>query len=150
MTPDQLQALTWLACETRKETHGAAPWDKPGTHALIERHCGSWGFNLAVEHVLAHARDPKARTPAVIVGPMPHTTPERGHRHPVKAGSPDECPTHQGQPTDNCSGCTADRLARTPGNPANHPDLDGLTGRELFAQVRQELDLRNALERRPA
>lgn len=107
MTPDQITWLTWGAIETRKETHGCGTWDHPGTRQAITQHCGTWGLAAATEHVLAHARDPKARTPFAIKGNAPHTTPERGIRYPAKAGSPDECRTHAGEWADNCRACRA-------------------------------------------
>lgn len=73
-----------------------------------------------------------------------------GHKHPMRAGDPDECREHRGQHRDHCSGCAADRLVQhesTPPRvpPAGDSTYDGLTGRELFDVKRQELDLRHAL-----
>lgn len=66
MTPEQIQWLTWGAIQHRPK--GAPKWDEPGTHKAITDHCGSWGLEIATEHVLAHARDEKARTPFAIKG----------------------------------------------------------------------------------
>ena len=115
MTPDQIRWLTWGAMETRRETHGCAPWDEPGTHKAIAELCGTWGLNAATEHVLAHARDPKARTPYATKGTAPTATaPTHGAKYPAKAGSPDECRLHLGQYAATCSGCAADRLVGDP------------------------------------
>lgn len=76
-----------------------------------------------------------------------------GHKHPMRAGDPDECRTHRGQHRDHCSGCAADRLTRDPTPPRVPPPGDvidedtgrKITGRELWDIKRQELDLRHAL-----
>jgi hypothetical protein len=82
MTPDQIRWLTWGAIQHRPK--GAPKWDEPGTAKAIADHCGTWGLEIATEHVLAHARDPKARTPFAIKGPQPHTEPEKGPPRPPK------------------------------------------------------------------
>ena len=107
MTPDQINWLTWGAVQHRP--HGAPKWDEPGTKKAITDHCRSWDFATATEHVLAHARDPKARTPFAIKGNPPHTEPVRGARFPAKPGV--DCPTHPGEWADTCRACAADRLA---------------------------------------
>ncbi len=108
MTPAQLQWLTWGAIQHRPP--GAPKWDEPGTAKAIADHCGSWGLAIATEHVLAHARDPKAKTPFVIKGPTPHTEPTKGIRQPAKAGE-NECRVHPGEYAGSCRACAADRLA---------------------------------------
>lgn len=153
LTPDQHQALTWLACETRRTTHGCGDWDKPGTHKAIGDICGTWTFATALDHVIAHARDPKARTPFAMRGTKPNLEPTSSHKHPMRAGDPDECRLHRGQHRDHCSGCAADRLTHDPTPPRVPPPGDvidedtgrKITGRELFDIKRQELDLRHAL-----
>lgn len=131
MTPDQIRWLTWGAIQHRPT--GAPKWDEPGTHKAITDHCGSWGFALATEHVLAHARDPKARTPFAIKGNPPHTEPGRGARFPARAGV-DECRTHPGEHADNCRSCAADRLAgmeTTAARPTPKPDPETVSARVL-------------------
>lgn len=118
MTPDQIRWLTWGAIQHRP--HGAPKWDEPGTAKAIADHCASWDLVIATEHVLAHARDPKARTPFAIKGNPPHTEPQRSPRFPAKAGE-DECRIHRGEHASACRGCAADRLAgerHEPSNPA--------------------------------
>lgn len=85
MTPDQIRWLTWGAIQHRP--HGAPKWDEPGTNKAITDHCGSWGLDIATDHVLAHARDPKARTPFAIKGNKPHTGPKAAPARPLR---PDE------------------------------------------------------------
>ena len=159
LTADQLQALTWLACETRRTTIGAAEWDKPGTHKAITDICGTWGFVTAVDHVIAHARDSKARTPYAMRGTKPNPEPTNRRPHPLRANDPEECRTHAGQHRDHCGPCASEAApeptygidpmdADTNGlgdDEATHA-YDGLTGREFFAVRRQEMHLRNALE----
>ncbi len=82
MTPDQIRWLTWGAIQHRPS--GSPKWDEPGTHKAITDHCVSWGLEVATEHVLAHARDAKARTPFAIKGPTPHTEPTKGAARPLK------------------------------------------------------------------
>lgn len=108
MTPDQINWLTWGAVQHRPRH--ATKWDEPGTRKAITEHCGSWGLEIATEHVLAHARDPKAKTPFVIKGNPPHTEPAKGVRQPAKAGD-DECRLHRGEYADSCRACAADALA---------------------------------------
>lgn len=107
MTPDQIRWLTWGAIQHRPK--GAPKWDEPGTAKAIADHCGTWGLEIATEHVLAHARDPKARTPFAIKGNAPHTEPGKGVRFPAKPG--DDCPTHPGEWSTSCRACAADALA---------------------------------------
>lgn len=108
MTPEQIRWLTWGA--TQHRPHGAPKWDEPGTHKAITDHCRSWDFAAATQHVLAHARDPKARTPFAIKGNPPHTEPERsGTRWPAKAES--ECRVHPGEWAYTCRACASDLLA---------------------------------------
>jgi hypothetical protein len=131
MTPDQINWLTWGAIQHRP--HGASKWDEPGTHKAISDHCGSWGIDIATQHVLAHARDPKARTPFAIKGPTPHTEPTKGPRQPAKAGV-DECRQHRGEYATACRACAAEQYT----HPAD-PVLDDPTctaGRELLAEIR--------------
>jgi hypothetical protein len=118
MTPDQIRWLTWGAIQHRPP--GAPRWDEPGTHKAIADHCGTWGLDIATEHVLAHARDEKARTPFAIKGPQPHTEPSAGPRFP--AGKGQECELHKGEWAGGCRACAADKLAaddeaRTPARP---------------------------------
>ena len=96
MTPEQISWLTWGA--VRQRPHGAPKWDEPGTRVLIEKHCGTWAFEVATEHVLAHARDPKARTPAAIRGAAPSST---------TTGMPMRSPI-----SSNCAGAMATKRAR--------------------------------------
>lgn len=86
MTPDQIRWLTWGAIQHRPS--GAPRWDEPGTQKAIADHCGTWGLEIATDHVLAHARDPKARTPFAIKGPTPHTEPSK---QPARPPKPAEC-----------------------------------------------------------
>lgn len=108
MTPDQIRWLTWGAIQHRPS--GAPKWDEPGTHKAISDHCGTWGLEVATEHVLAHARDAKARTPFAIKGNKPHTEPTAGPRFPARAGV-DECRYHRGEYEAACRACAADKLA---------------------------------------
>lgn len=108
MTPDQIRWLTWGAIQHRPR--GASRWDEPGTARAIADHCGTWGLEIATEHVLAHARDAKAKTPFAIKGNPPHTEPARAVRQPAKAGG-DECRVHPGEYAGACRACAADRLA---------------------------------------
>lgn len=111
MTPDQIRWLTWGAIQHRP--HGAPKWDEPGTHKAIVDHCGSWGLEVATEHVLAHARDAKARTPFAIKGNKPNHEPGSGVRYPATKGE-DECELHKGEWAGSCRACAADRLAKDP------------------------------------
>lgn len=108
MTPDEMRWLTWGAIQHRPR--GARRWDEPGTAKAIADHCGSWSLSIATEHVLAHARDPKAETPFVIKGNAPHTEPTKSVRQPAKAGG-GECRVHPGEYANSCRACAADRLA---------------------------------------
>lgn len=108
MTPDQINWLTWGAVQHRPS--GAPKWDEPGTHKAITEHCGAWGIDVATQHVLAHARDAKARTPFAIKGNPPHTEPSKAARQPAKPGA-DECRAHAGEWATSCRSCAADRLA---------------------------------------
>lgn len=112
LTHNQLQALTWHACETRRTTPDCGPWDAPGTHKAISEICGTWTYNTAHDHVTAHARDPKARTPYAMRGSRPNLEAASSHKYPMRAGDPNECRTHRGQHVDHCSGCAADQKAR--------------------------------------
>ena len=132
MTPDQIRWLTWGAIQHRPS--GAPRWDEPGTHKAITDHCGSWGFALATEHVLAHARDPKARTPFAIKGNPPHTSPERMTARPPK---PHEACRDCGRHVD---GCLCDSPAT---RPIPKPDPEQVTARVLELK-------RNVLPLRPA
>ena len=107
MTPDQINWLTWGAIQHRP--HGAPKWDEAGTRALIERCCGSWSLDVATLHVLAHARDPKAKTPGVITGTAPSAEPQKTPRYPPKAA--DECATHPGEWLDACRICAGPKAA---------------------------------------
>ncbi len=109
MTPDQIRWLTWGAIQHRPS--GAPKWDELGTIKAITDHCGSWGIEIATEHVLAHARDRDARTPAAITRSfVPDTTPKRSTRFPARAGV-DECRIHPGEHAGACRACAADSLA---------------------------------------
>lgn len=143
MTPEEIRWLTWGAIHHRP--HGAPRWDEPGTAKAITDHCGSWQLDVATQHVLAHARDPKAKTPFAIKGNAPHTEPQRTPRHPPRAGADQECRAHLGEYVDSCRGCASDQLALVDDPAPDPPDLDGLTGRERFRIARDELDLRHAL-----
>ena len=114
MTPEQINWLTWGAVQHRP--NGAPKWDEPGTHKAITDHCGPWGLEVATDHVLAHARDPKARTPFAIKGNPPHTEPKHAPRQPAKAGA-DECRSHPGEWAVSCRSCAADRLANDQPSP---------------------------------
>lgn len=138
MNPDQIRWLTWGA--TQHRPHGAPRWDEAGTHAAIVECCASWDFAAATEHVLAHARDPKARTPFAIKGPKPHTDPTRAGRQPAKAGG-DECQIHAGEYADSCRGCAADALvgddAQPPRRVVHHTSTDPTPG---YLSARQALE----------
>ena len=84
MTPEQLRWLTWGAIQHRPA--GAPRWDEPGTAKAIADHCGTWTLEVATEHVLAHARDPKARTPFAIKGHAPSHDAQRAPRFPARRG----------------------------------------------------------------
>ena len=113
MTPDQINWLTWGAIQHRP--HNAPTWDVAGTRALIERCCGNWSLDVATLHVLAHARDPKAKTPGVITGTAPSTEPQKTPRYPPKRDQ--ECPGHPGEWPDSCRICRAPVVAdETPGD----------------------------------
>jgi hypothetical protein len=86
MTPDQIRWLTWGAIQHRPK--GAPRWDEPGTHKAITDHCGTWGLDVATDHVLAHARDPKARTPFAIKGNRPAAGVDKPVARPPK---PSDC-----------------------------------------------------------
>ena len=139
MTPDQIRWLTWGAIQHRP--HGATKWDEPGTAKAIADHCRSWDLAVATEHVLAHARDPKARTPFAIKGPAPHTEAPKGTRYPAKAGT--DCRLHPGEWAETCRACAADRLAgestHTPGRmttptPTYHQARAALRGGETTGE----------------
>lgn len=118
MTPEQIRWLAWGATQHRPS--GAQKWDEPGTVTAITSHCGSWGIDVATEHVLAHARDPKARTPAAITRSFtPDTTPQRSLRFPARAGV-DECRIHPGEHASGCRACAADSLAGDRPEPRPH------------------------------
>jgi len=120
MTPEEIRWLTWGAIHHRP--HGAPRWDEPGTAKAIADHCGTWQLDTATAHVLAHARDPKARTPYAIRGTAPSASePTRGVRYPAKAGSPDECPLHPGEWVNSCRACNGDRLAGDQSQPTRAP-----------------------------
>lgn len=110
MTPEQINWLTWGAVQHRP--HGAPKWDEPGTHKAIADHCGTWGIDVATQHVLAHARDPKARTPFAIKGNAPHTEPAKSAPRPLK---PDEacrnCGGVRHQPNPECDARPAPKTA---------------------------------------
>lgn len=151
LTTDQLANITWVLCETRRTTYGCAPWDSAGTRKAVSDIMGSWAYATALDHGLAHARDPKARTPFAMKGTAPTLAPLDRHPHPLRAGDPDECRTHKGQHVSHCSGCSADDLGPRDDDlgPPLPADMDGLTGLEKFRQARAALDLRMALEARP-
>jgi hypothetical protein len=131
MTPDQIKWLTWGAIQHRPS--GAPKWDEPGTHKAITDHCGSWGLDIATDHVLAHARDAKARTPFAIKGNKPHTDPSGGPRFP--AGEGDECSFHRGEWATSCRSCAADRLAGD--NPTGRPTTPA-PPTDAYLQARKE------------
>lgn len=129
---DEQRWLVWGAIAHRPT--GAPRWDEPGTAKAIADVCGTWTLAVATEHVLAHARDPKAKTPFAIKGPMPHTQPQREHRHPAVAGSPDECRHHPGEHADHCRSCAGDRLAGEPATSARRGE--GVPPPEGWQQAR--------------
>lgn len=140
LTLNQLQALTWHACETRRTTDGCGPWDPPGTHKAIQEICGTWTYNTAHDHVTAHARDPKARTPYAMRGTRPNLEAASSHKYPMRAGDPDECRSHRGQHRDHCSGCAADKLVQHPSTPPRVPPPgDTPPAAESIANIRAAL-----------
>jgi hypothetical protein len=110
VTPDQIRWLTWGAIQHRPS--GAPRWDEPGTHKAITDHCGTWGLEIATDHVLAHARDPKARTPFAIKGNKPNVDIPHAPRFPPRTG--EECRYHRGEYANACRACRADELAGEP------------------------------------
>ena len=66
-----------------------------------------------------------------------------GHKHPMRAGDPDECRSHRGQHRDHCSGCRADSLV---GDSTPTPQRQRTGPTEAWKVARQELDLKHALE----
>jgi hypothetical protein len=113
MTPDELKWLTWGAIQHRP--HGAPRWDAAGTAKAIADHCGNWGLDVATAHVLAHARDPKAKTPFAIKGNAPSTPLERGTWRPPT--SEEACRDHPGEHATHCRMHAADRKAGVPHTP---------------------------------
>lgn len=118
-TDRDLQALAYLA--TRHRPHGAPRWDQAGTYTIIASHCANWDVDVATSHVLAHARDPKALTPAAIRGRFtPDNEPElTGPPRPPRREQ--ECRVHAGQHAHNCPGCAADNLVQHPSTPPRVP-----------------------------
>lgn len=107
MNDQEIRWLAWGATVLRP--HGAPKWDEPGTLKAIRDVCGTWDLNTAIEHVLAHARDPKARTPMAIRGTAPlSTAPERAAYQPPKAT--DACLVHPGEWTGSCRICRGPRV----------------------------------------
>lgn len=136
MTPDEIKWLTWGALQVRPS--GSTKWDATGTATIIAEHCGSWSLAMALEHVIAHARDPEAKTPGRIrQNWAPDTTPQKT---PMKPPKPEDmCPVHGGW-LNSCSGCAADKLA---GDPT--PDLDRhqtVSVAKYADQIRAELSER--------
>lgn len=135
MTPAQIEWLTWGAVQHRP--HGAPRWDEPGTFAAIREHCGSWDLAIATEHVLAHARDPKARTPFAIKGNPPHNTPQRTQQRPARAG--EDCLSHPGEWADHCRACAADALVGDESLPPRHVVREQSTPpTDAYRQARNE------------
>ncbi len=119
MNDEQIRWLTWGAIQLRPP--GSPKWDEPGVIKAIRERCGSWELATAIEHVVAHARDPKAKTPFAMKGPAPHieaTKPTHSPPKPQDAG-----PVHGGH-LNSCGGCASDRLAGTPTKPPRHDALD--------------------------
>lgn len=107
MNEQEIRWLTWGATQMRP--HGAPKWDEPGTLKAISDHCGTWDLGTATEHVLAHARDPKARTPLAIRGTAPlSTAPERLPYSPPK--SENACVVHPGEWVGSCRICRGPRV----------------------------------------
>lgn len=138
MTPGQIRWLTWGAIQHRPS--GAPKWDEPGTHKAITDHCGSWGLEIATQHVLAHARDTKARTPFAIKGNAPHNEPGGGVRLPPRPGVDEECRYHRGEYAESCRACQADRLV---GDPPPDEWRDIATPEQVAAHVAHLRTLRD-------
>lgn len=102
MTPNEIKWLTWGARHHRPA--GAPQWDEQGTLKAITDCCGTWDLATATEHVLAHARDPQAKTPFAIRGAAPSsTTPERAAYYPPKPA--ESCRVHPGEWVGSCRIC---------------------------------------------
>ncbi len=138
LTADETANLTWIAVHTRDTTHGCGAWDSAGTHKAVSEICGAWTYSTALDHVIAHARDPKARTPYAMKGTAPSHTPTVRHPYPLRAGDPDECPRHKGQHRDHCGPCAADRLAGEPA-PVSHPSHAAGAPTSEYLQAREAL-----------
>ena len=132
MNDEELRWLTWGAIHHRP--HGAPKWDEPGTAQAIRERCGNWELDVATQHVLAHARDPKARTPFAIKGTAPSTEPTRAPRRPPKPA--DECRLHLGEWADACRICMAPKAIDDDGTtPATK--AHGVTAEQAAEYVRQ-------------
>lgn len=79
------RALTYLALRLRAETYGAGAWDEHGTFANIAKLAGQ-NLATAVERVVCHASDVKAKTPGVIAGP--HVPSKPSEREPERFRPP--------------------------------------------------------------
>lgn len=132
MTPDQIAWLAWGAVQHRP-AH-STKWDQASTAKVITDHCASWGFEHATAHVLAHARDPKAKTPGAIKGKFtPDNEPAAGAFRPPK---PEQmCQLHGGW-LNGCSGCAADEKAGDK-TPRNRPSTSDHS--ELIRSIRDEI-----------
>lgn len=93
--------MAFLAKRVRPS--GAPRWDEPGIVKAIRDKCADWKLDMAIQHVMAHARDPKAKTPFAIRGPAPHLEPEKPTNRPPKA---DEACRTCGGWRNNCA-CSA-------------------------------------------
>lgn len=80
-TTRDAQALTYVACRLRDETHGCGKWDQNGTYAVISEFVGL-NFDDTLHRVIGHALDPEARTPGAIKRPF---VPKR-HDEPARPG----------------------------------------------------------------
>ncbi len=138
MNDEQIRWLTWGAIQLRPP--GAPKWDEPGVIKAIRERCGSWELATAIEHVTAHARDPKAKTPFAMKGPAPHVEATKPTHSPPKPD--DACPLHGGW-LNSCGGCAADRLAGDAKPERVYPVPPG-QGKAYADQIRAEISERKA------
>lgn len=100
ISKDQARLLTPLALACRPV--GAPKWDEAGTFAAIGR-IASWPLPMAIEHVVRHAADSKARTPGVIGSS--HTPAELGSPTGGPHRKTDDCSAHPGMRAESCPWC---------------------------------------------
>lgn len=132
MNVQEIRWLTWGAIAHRP-AHSPR-WDEPGTLKAITEVCGTWTLEVATTHVLAHARDAKAKTPYAITGNPPANEAQRPPRYPPKAA--DECRNHPGEWADQCRICHGPQVAdEQPGDRDTRPGRSNVS--ERVAELRR-------------